>query len=321
MDSLVYEAKLYGLDAVFAFTYVPEFFAKVGFGEVERGELPLKAWKDCLRCPKFHSCDEIAVLRVLRPSGGSSARSGAGAGRGRRSGRAAADCTELSRLKRLTGSPVEYLMPDFSFALRALRARNYRLFFGGQSISLVGTWMTRIATSWLAWRLTHSAALLGVVGFAGQIPAFVLGPIAGVWVDRWNRHRALIVTQVLSMVQSFALAALALAGIITVWEIIVLALFQGLINAFDMPIRQSFVIQMVENREDLGNAIALNSSMVNAAQSGRARHRGDAHRGRRRRLLFPDRRHQLHRGCHFAAADADHDRQVAKPRRHVWPRS
>jgi MFS family permease len=156
-------------------------------------------------------------------------------------------------------------MPDFSFALRALRARNYRLFFGGQSISLVGTWMTRIATSWLAWRLTHSAVLLGVVGFAGQIFAFVLGPIAGVWVDRWNRHRALVATQVLSMVQSFALAALALSGIITVWEIIALALFQGLINAFDMPIRQSFVIQMVENREDLGNAIALNASMVNAA--------------------------------------------------------
>jgi MFS family permease len=156
-------------------------------------------------------------------------------------------------------------MPDFSFALRALRARNYRLFFGGQSISLVGTWMTRIATSWLAWRLTHSAVLLGVVGFAGQIFAFVLGPVAGVWVDRWNRHRALIATQILSMIQSFALAALALTGIVTVWEIIALALFQGLINAFDMPIRQSFVIQMVENREDLGNAIALNASMVNAA--------------------------------------------------------
>lgn len=162
-------------------------------------------------------------------------------------------------------SRVYLLMPDFSFALRALRARNYRLFFGGQSISLVGTWMTRIATSWLAWRLTHSAALLGVVSFAGQIFAFMLGPVAGVWVDRWNRHRALIVTQVLSMVQSFALAALALSGIITIREIIALALCQGLINAFDMPIRQSFVIQMVENREDLGNAIALNASMVNAA--------------------------------------------------------
>ena len=124
-------------------------------------------------------------------------------------------------------SRVYLLMPDFSFALRALRARNYRLFFGGQSISLVGTWMTRIATSWLAWRLTHSAALLGVVSFAGQIFAFMLGPVAGVWVDRWNRHRALIVTQVLSMVQSFALAALALSGIITIR----IALNASMVNA------------------------------------------------------------------------------------------
>src|SRR5215472_1977674 len=155
---------------------------------------------------------------------------------------------------------------DFAFATRALRSRNYKLFFAGQGISLVGTWMTRIATSWLIYRLTGSAVLLGVVGFAGQIPAFLLGPVAGVWVDRWNRHRTIVVTQILSMVQSLALAVLALAGIITVWEVIALALFQGLINAFDMPARQSFVIEMVERREDLGNAIALNSSMVNAAR-------------------------------------------------------
>jgi MFS family permease len=155
---------------------------------------------------------------------------------------------------------------DWSFAVRALRSRNYRLFFGGQTISLVGTWMTRIATSWLVYRLTGSATLLGVVSFAGQIPAFFLAPLAGVWVDRWDRHRTLVVTQVLSMVQSFALAALALSGIITVGEIIWLSLAQGLINAFDMPTRQAFVVQMVESREDLGNAIALNSSMVNAAR-------------------------------------------------------
>jgi MFS family permease len=155
---------------------------------------------------------------------------------------------------------------DLAFATRALRSRNYKLFFAGQGISLVGTWMTRIATSWLIYRLTGSAVLLGLVGFAGQIPAFVLGPVAGVWVDRWNRHRTIVVTQALSMIQSLALAVLALAGIITVWEIVALALFQGLINAFDMPARQSFVIEMVERRQDLGNAIALNSSMVNAAR-------------------------------------------------------
>ena len=133
---------------------------------------------------------------------------------------------------------------DLAFATRALRSRNYKLFFAGQGISLVGTWMTRIATSWLIYRLTGSAVLLGIVGFAGQIPAFILGPVAGVWVDRWNRHRTIVVTQVLSMLQSLALAVLALTGIITVWEIIALALFQGLINAFDMPARQSFVIEM-----------------------------------------------------------------------------
>ena len=154
----------------------------------------------------------------------------------------------------------------WKFALRALGYRNYRLFFGGQSISLIGTWMTRVATSWLVYRLTGSAFLLGIVGFAGQIPTFVLGPFAGVWVDRWDRHRTLVVTQVLSMLQSFALATLALAKVITINEIIWLGVFQGLINAFDMPARQAFVVQMIENREDLGNAIALNSSMVNAAR-------------------------------------------------------
>jgi MFS family permease len=149
---------------------------------------------------------------------------------------------------------------------RGLRSRNYRLFFGGQSISLIGTWMTRTATAWLVYRLTNSALLLGVVGFAGQIPIFVLAPIAGVYVDRWNRHRTLVVTQVLSMMQSLTLAFLALKGIITVREIIALCSFQGVINAFDMPARQSLVIQMVERREDLGNAIALNSSMVNGSR-------------------------------------------------------
>jgi MFS family permease len=125
--------------------------------------------------------------------------------------------------------------------------------------------MTRIATSWLVYRLTDSAVLLGVVGFAGQIPSFLLGPIAGVWVDRWDRHRTLVWTQSLSMIQSFSLAALVLTGTVKIWEIILLALFQGVINAFDMPARQSFVIQMVDRREDLGNAIALNGSMVNSA--------------------------------------------------------
>ena len=153
-----------------------------------------------------------------------------------------------------------------SIVWRALRHRNYRLFFGGQSVSLIGTWMTRIATSWLVYRLTHSALLLGLVGFAGQIPTFLLAPFAGVWVDRWNRHRVLVITQALAMIQSFALAGLTLAHRITVWDVIWLGAFQGLINAFDMPARQAFVVEMVEDRADLGNAIALNSSMVNMAR-------------------------------------------------------
>ena len=158
------------------------------------------------------------------------------------------------------------LMVNVSVALRALKSRNYRLFFSGQSISLIGTWMTRVATSWLIYRLTHSAFLLGVASFAGQVPLFFLAPLAGVWVDRWNRHRTLVATQVLSMLQSFALAVLAFTGVIQVWHVIALMLFQGVINAFDMPARQAFVIQMVDDRADLPNAIALNSSMVNGAR-------------------------------------------------------
>jgi MFS family permease len=126
--------------------------------------------------------------------------------------------------------------------------------------------MTRLATTWLVYRLTHSALLLGIVTFAGQIVSFVLGPFAGVWVERLNRRKLLIWTQAAAAVQSLAMAALTLAHVITLWEIIVLTALQGLINAFDMPARQSFLIQMVEDRNDLSNAIAINSSMVNGAR-------------------------------------------------------
>ncbi len=153
-----------------------------------------------------------------------------------------------------------------AYAWRALRHRNFRLFFGGQTISLMGTWMTRIATSWLVYRLTGSAFLLGVVGFAGQIPTFLLAPLAGVWVDRLNRRNVLLVTQILAMLQSLALAALALSHRINIHEIVGLSVMQGLINAFDMPGRQTFLVEMVEDKQDLGNAIALNSSMVNMAR-------------------------------------------------------
>lgn len=151
-------------------------------------------------------------------------------------------------------------------AIRALRHRNFRLFFCGQSLSLIGTWMTRLATSWLVYRLTGSSLLLGVISFAGQIPTFVMGPFAGVWVDRWERRRVLLVTQLLAAIQSLMLAGLTISGRINIHEVVWLSVFQGLINAFDMPARQSFLVQMVEGRADLSNAIALNSTMVNGAR-------------------------------------------------------
>lgn len=150
--------------------------------------------------------------------------------------------------------------------LRALESRNYRLFFVGQGLSLIGTWMTQTATIWLVYDLTNSALLLGIVGFAQQIPNFLLTPFAGVFVDRWNRHRTLVITQVLAMIQSLALAFLALTGTIQVWQIMALSVFQGFINAFDMPTRQAFVVEIVEKKENLGNAIALNSSAFSGAR-------------------------------------------------------
>ncbi len=154
---------------------------------------------------------------------------------------------------------------------RAFANRNYRLFFAGQSVSLVGTWMTRLATGWLIFRIAGAAApwLLGVVSFAGLAPTFFLGPVAGVFVDRWDRHRVLVVTQVLALVQSVALAWVAFrgeAGSATIGAIVALSVAQGVINAFDMPARQSLLVEMVGRREDLPNAIALNSSLVNGAR-------------------------------------------------------
>jgi MFS family permease len=153
-----------------------------------------------------------------------------------------------------------------SHSWRALRHRNFQLFFAGQSISIVGTWMTKLATSWLVYRLTHSALLLGIVGFAGLIPTFALAPFAGVWIERRNRRKLLVWTQAAAAIQSLTMAALTLAHVITLWEIIALAVFQGLINAFDTPGRQIFLVQMVEDRADLSNAIAINSLMANGAR-------------------------------------------------------
>ena len=149
--------------------------------------------------------------------------------------------------------------------VRALRHRNFRLFFAGQFVSLIGTWMQTVAQSWLIYRLTGSSLLLGAVAFSSQIPVFIFAPLGGVLADRVNRHQIIIATQTASMVLAFALAALTLTGKIKIWEIFVIAALLGIVNAFDIPARQSFLLQMV-TRDDLMNAIALNSSMFNGAR-------------------------------------------------------
>ncbi|MGE0455319.1 MAG: MFS transporter [Vicinamibacteria bacterium] len=155
---------------------------------------------------------------------------------------------------------------SLAHSFRALRHRNFRLFLGGQVISLVGTWMQQVALGWLVYRLTGSAFLLGVVGFASQAPSLLVAPFAGVWADRANLHRMVIAAQALAMVQALLLAALVLAGVVTVPQIVALSLFSGAVSAVDVPARQSFLVKLVPSRDDLANAIALNSSAFNAAR-------------------------------------------------------
>jgi MFS family permease len=168
---------------------------------------------------------------------------------------------KLNELRKQKGEP-----GGLQSLFRALHSTNYRLFFIGQGISVIGTWMQMIAMSWLVYRITGSAFLLGIVGFASQLPIFLLAPFTGVLVDRYNRQKILIITQSLSMFQAFVLATLVLTNTVTVWAIIILSVFLGLINSIDMPARQTFVLDMVERREDLSNAIALNSSLFNGAR-------------------------------------------------------
>jgi MFS family permease len=151
-------------------------------------------------------------------------------------------------------------------ALRALRHRNLRLFFTGQGISLVGTWMQQVAMSWLVYRLTDSALLLGVIGFASQFPSLVMAPFAGALADRWSRYRMVVTTQVLAMIQASVLAVLVITDLVAVWHLVVLAVVVGTINGVDVPARQALLVKLVDGREDLPNAIALNSSMFNAAR-------------------------------------------------------
>jgi MFS family permease len=152
-----------------------------------------------------------------------------------------------------------------SIRFRALKHRNFQLFFAGQLVSLIGTWMQSTAQLWLVYRMTNSPALLGIFGFASQIPILFLASLGGYVGDRYNRHRGVIWTQTTAMILSFVLAALTLIGAVRVWEIILIAFFAGIVNAFDVPIRQAFLVQMV-GKEDLPNAIALNSSIFNGAR-------------------------------------------------------
>ncbi len=170
--------------------------------------------------------------------------------------------TETTKAPLAVDAPARSRIPDM---LRSLRHRNFQLFFSGQLISLIGTWMDTIAESWLVYRLTGSSLLLGTVAFAGQIPVFLLAPVGGMAADRWNRRKIVISTQTASMILAFALAFLTLSGRVRVWQVIVLASLMGVVNAFDIPARQAFLVEMV-GREDLMNAIALNSSMFNGAR-------------------------------------------------------
>jgi MFS family permease len=154
----------------------------------------------------------------------------------------------------------------FRMMFRSLKNPNYRLFFIGQGISVIGVWMQMTAVAWLVWRLSHSPFLLGLVGFAGQIPTFVMAPFAGVIVDRVDRHRLVIWTQALSMIQGLMMAGLMYAGLLEIWHIVVLAFMQGLINSLDQPARQALLVQTIDRRDDLQNAIAMNSSMFNGAR-------------------------------------------------------
>jgi MFS family permease len=153
-----------------------------------------------------------------------------------------------------------------SSALRALSHRDYRLFFFGQGVSLIGTWMQSIAASWLIYRLSGSTLMLGLSGFLGQIPVFLISPVAGVLGDRWSRHRILLAVQIMSMIQAFSFAAITLTGVVQVWHILLLSCILGIINAFEMPVRQAFVIEMIKDKSDLPNAIALNSSIFNGSR-------------------------------------------------------
>ena len=204
-----------------------------------------------------------------------------------------------------------------STRFRALQHRNFQLFIGGQLVSLIGTWMQSTAQLWLVYKLTGSAALLGVFGFANQVPILFLASIGGYVGDRYDRHYGVIVTQAVSMLLAFVLAGLTFAQAIKVWELILIAFLVGVVNAFDVPIRQSFLVQMVV-KEDLPNAIALNSSIFNGARVVGPAIAGFALAGRTG-MVFPVEWNQLPRSARRAAVHAHTENAGEACRRFAIP--
>src|SRR3954471_12283353 len=197
---------------------------------------------------------------ALSPCDASTERGGYNVWDTSRRGEQAAMCPYQQRMKQ----PAE--TTGLRSMLRAFRHRNFRLFFSGQSISLVGTWVQQIALSWTVYQLTRSSFLLGLVSFAGQLPLFMVTPFAGVWVERWSRHRTLMVTQTLSMLQAFALAAVVLTGFLGLGTLIFLNAFAGVVLAIDLTARQAFMVEMVGSGHDLPNAVALNAFIINGGR-------------------------------------------------------
>ena len=161
---------------------------------------------------------------------------------------------------------ISKIKENLHFTFRALKYKNYQLFFWGQGVSLVGTWMQQIAISWLVYMLTKSPLIMGVITFAGLIPSLFISPFAGVFIDRIDKYKAMIIVQIFFMIEAFLLAALTLSGNIKIWQIVVLSILTGVTAAIDMPLRQSFVVQLVEEAEYIGNAISLNSMSFNLAR-------------------------------------------------------
>jgi Na+/melibiose symporter-like transporter len=197
---------------------------------------------------------------------------------------------------------------NFKIIFRTLQSKNYRLYFTGQSISLIGTWLQIIAMSWLVYSLTNSAFMLGLVGFLSRIPTLIFAPIAGVITDRVNKYRLLLLTQILSMLQAAVITILLFTGIIQIWHIIVLGIFLGIINSFDTPVRQSFVIEMIDKKEDLSNGHRFKFNYCQYCKTGRSRNGWNISCCCRRRVVLYDKFFKFYCDNRYFANDEKYHR-------------